>query len=71
MRHTRGQSRSRRSHHSLESVRTGLCSDCKMPKIRHAVCLNCGKYRGKQIIDVQAEIDKKAKKKKEKQKSKV
>ena len=43
-----------------------LCKECGSPKAPHVVCQVCGKYKGKQIIDVHAKIAKKEKKAKEK-----
>jgi large subunit ribosomal protein L32 len=34
------------------------CPDCGATKINHHVCMECGKYRGKQILDKSKEIDK-------------
>jgi hypothetical protein len=46
-----------------------LCKDCGSPKGQHNVCLVCGKYKGKQILDVHSKIAKKEKKAKEKAKA--
>jgi hypothetical protein len=46
-----------------------MCSDCGAPKLNHAVCLNCGKYNGRVVIDVQAALAKKEKKMKERSKA--
>ncbi len=59
MRHTRGHTRNRRSHHALESVGTMLCSDCGQPKLKHAACAACGKYKGKDILGKKPKADKK------------
>lgn len=49
MRHTRSQTANRRSHHALEQVRLSKCPDCSAMHLRHRVCQNCGKYRGKAV----------------------
>ncbi len=59
MRHTKGHTRNRRSHHALKSPRLSNCADCGALHMRHRVCETCGKYRGKQVIDVMAKIEKK------------
>ena len=59
MRHTKGHTRNRRSHHALTAPRISNCADCGAAHLRHKVCETCGKYRGKQIIDVVAKIEKK------------
>lgn len=67
MRHTREHTAKRRSHHALKEPRLCRCSNCNQYKKRHTVCLNCGFYRGRKLIDVLAKLDKKEKKKKEKE----
>lgn len=67
MRHTRSATGQRRSHHALQAGGGSQCSHCKQPTISHAVCKNCGYYKGKQVIDVLAKLDKKERRKKEKE----
>ncbi len=62
MRHTRAHTANRRSHHALKARTFALCSECGAPKMNHALCLNCGKYKGKVIVDVNAALVKKEKK---------
>jgi hypothetical protein len=45
-----------------------LCKECGSPKAQHSVCQVCGKYKGRQVIDVHSKIAKKEKKAKEKAK---
>ena len=59
MRHTKGHTRNRRSHHALTAPRISSCPDCGASHLRHRVCETCGKYRGKQVVDVTANIEKK------------
>lgn len=59
MRHTKGHTRNRRSHHALKAPRISACPDCGAPHLRHKMCETCGKYRGKQVVDVMAKIEKK------------
>lgn len=65
MRHNRSQRGSTRSHHALKGIGLTLCPDCKAPVLRHKVCLNCGKYRGKVVINMEPKkkVEKKAEKK--------
>jgi large subunit ribosomal protein L32 len=42
----------RRSHHALSPSFSGTCPQCKSPVRPHHVCLSCGQYRGKQLIEV-------------------
>lgn len=68
MRHTKSQRGNTRSHHALVVAPKTLCKDCGSPKPPHLVCTICGKYKGRQVLDVHAKVDKKAKKTKEKEK---
>ncbi len=67
MRHTRSATGQRRSHHALETGALSRCSHCGREARPHAVCKNCGYYKGRQVIDVLAKLDKKERKKKEKE----
>jgi large subunit ribosomal protein L32 len=69
MRHTRSHTGNRRSHHALKEKKVSMCSECGAPKLNHAVCLNCGKYNGRVVVDVHAALAKKEKKMKERQKA--
>lgn len=62
MRANRAHRDNRRSHHALTNVRLSKCADCGTMHLRHVACENCGKYRGRMVIDVQALITKKEKK---------
>lgn len=46
-----------------------LCKECGSPKGAHMVCSVCGKYKGRQVLNVHAKIVKKEKKLKEKSKA--
>jgi large subunit ribosomal protein L32 len=34
------------------------CPDCGASKLMHHVCEECGKYKGRQVIDMEKKIDK-------------
>lgn len=53
MRHNRSQRGSTRSHHALKGIALTKCSDCNSPVMRHQACSNCGKYRGKVVINLE------------------
>ncbi len=50
MRHTRGHTRNRRSHHALETKVLAKCKECGMPVTGHTACANCGYYKGRQVV---------------------
>jgi large subunit ribosomal protein L32 len=52
----------------LVALSLTLCKECGSPKAKHSVCPVCGKYKGRQVVDVHAKIAKKEKKAKEKAK---
>lgn len=62
MRHTRAHTRNRRSHHALVAPRISKCKDCGAAYLRHVVCANCGKYKGRVVLDVMAKSVKAEKK---------
>ncbi len=62
MRATRAHRDNRRSHHALSEVRLSKCADCGSLHMRHVACANCGKYRGRVVIDVAKATAKKEKK---------
>ena len=70
MRHTRAHTANRRSHHALKAKRLVVCTKCKAMHIMHTVCMNCGTYRGRQVVDVMAKAAKRTKKKADAQKAK-
>jgi large subunit ribosomal protein L32 len=42
----------RRSHDALTAnASTEVCPACGELKLRHQVCLHCGKYRGRKVIE--------------------
>ena len=67
MRHTSSHKRKRRSHHSLRRTNFSNCPKCGKEKLPHALCLNCGFYKGREVTDVLAKLTKKERKKKEKE----
>jgi large subunit ribosomal protein L32 len=53
MRHTRGHSGNRRSHHALKAANLSACSHCGKPHRPHHMCLECGYYNGRQVMDLE------------------
>ena len=52
MRVTKGHSNNRRAHHALTAARLCACFNCGANHERHKVCLECGMYRGKQVMKI-------------------
>ena len=63
MRHNRSQRGSTRSHHAIKTGDLAKCANCGTKKLNHRVCINCGFYKGKMVIDVLAKTAKRNKKK--------
>lgn len=55
MRHTRAHTGNRRSHHALKPVALAKCSNCGEAHRPHHMCLSCGFYNGRQVMDMAAE----------------
>ena len=66
MRSTKSHTGNRRSHHALKARSLSVCESCNSPKLKHAVCMVCGKYEGKVVINMEEKLKKQAKKQKEK-----
>jgi len=56
MRVNRAHSGNRRSHIKATEPRLTKC-DCGAISLRHRACQECGKYRGRQVIDVVARTE--------------
>ena len=52
MRHTRSHTANRRSHHALKSPELAVCKNCGAQHRPHHMCLGCGFYNGKMILDL-------------------
>ena len=62
MRHTKSQRNRTRSHHRLSSPAVTMDKSSNVPHLRHRASLVTGQYKGRQVIDIQAKIAKRAKK---------
>ena len=65
--HTRAKVGKTRMHKYIKSIRLNVCPKCKKPILSHTVCLNCGFYKGSEVINVLANLTKKDKKIREKE----
>ena len=50
-RHSRARQGKRRSAIHLKLAGSVLCANCKTPILPHTVCINCGFYKGLEIIN--------------------
>ncbi len=63
MRINRSQTRSRRLDKGLKEKSLILCPECGSRKRPHRACDNCGMYKGRMVIDVNAELARKERRK--------
>lgn len=42
---------------SVKTATVGSCPNCGVPKAPHRVCLKCGWYNGKKVVDVPTEAE--------------
>lgn len=69
MRHTRAHTGNRRAHHAISAPQLSKCKECGSLHVMHRACENCGKYRGRTVVDMQSKIAKKTKRTKAKRKA--
>jgi len=53
MRHTRSHTKNRRSHHALKEPALSKCVNCGELHRPHHMCLSCGHYKGRQVMDLE------------------
>jgi large subunit ribosomal protein L32 len=58
MRHTRAHTANRRSHHALKTPMLAVCTNCGATHRPHHMCLECGFYKGRQVMDLKSQKDK-------------
>jgi large subunit ribosomal protein L32 len=51
-RHSRSRRDKRRANWKVSMPNITLCPECQEPKLPHRVCLSCGSYNGKKILEV-------------------
>ncbi len=66
-RHTKSRRNKRRLHLRLSPIMLTSCAKCGRAVLPHHVCQWCGTYRGREAINVLAKLDKKERKKKERE----
>lgn len=65
--HTKSRRDRRRMHIFIKPSALTKCLKCGKPVLPHKVCLNCGFYKGREVLDVLKKLDKKERKLKEKE----
>lgn len=63
---SKSRQRKHRLHIYLKPAVLSLCPKCGKPREPHVVCWNCGYYKGREIINVLEKLDKKERKRREK-----
>jgi len=65
--HTKSRRNRRRMHIFLQAPSLASCPRCGKPIRPHTVCLNCGYYKGVEVINVLEKLEKKERKIREKE----
>jgi large subunit ribosomal protein L32 len=60
-RHSAQRGRKRRTHWKIKAANLTPCPQCKQLKLPHKVCLVCGYYDGRQVIEIKIKEKKKKK----------
>ncbi len=58
-RHSKTRGLKRRTHWKIKKTNLSACPQCKQPKLSHKVCLVCGYYDGRQVVEVKVKEKKK------------
>lgn len=66
-RSTKSRRDKRRANIFLPSTTLGSCPRCGKLKLPHAICQNCGYYKGEEVVNVLQKLEKKERKKREKE----
>ena len=54
-RHSKSRTSKRRAHDHLKTRSTTNCDRCGAAKLPHRVCLECGYYRNREVVEVDGE----------------
>lgn len=55
MRSTRSHTGNRRSHHGIKAPEMAVCKNCGAYHRPHHMCLACGFYKGRMVVDMKAQ----------------
>jgi len=53
--HSKGRHGGRTAHHAIKPVSLAECPQCHSAKLPHRVCLVCGYYNGREVIQPKSE----------------
>jgi large subunit ribosomal protein L32 len=59
----------RRSHHARRPLRLSACANCGTWVMPHTACTNCGRYRGREVMNVLKKVERNERKRKAKARS--
>ena len=54
-RHSKARTSKRRAHDHLKTRSTTSCPQCGAEVLPHRVCLECGHYKGREVVEVETE----------------
>ncbi|MBU4252809.1 MAG: 50S ribosomal protein L32 [Candidatus Omnitrophica bacterium] len=57
--HSTARGRKRRTHWKIKVATLTPCPQCKQLKLPHRVCLACGFYAGRQVVEIKVKEKKK------------
>lgn len=60
-RHSNARGRKRRTHWKIAKTNLVPCPQCKQLKLPHKICMVCGFYAGKAVIEIKVKEKKKKK----------
>lgn len=50
--HSKSRRDKRRANWKITVPNVSMCPECQEPKLPHRVCMSCGTYNGKKILEV-------------------
>lgn len=60
-RFSRARTLKKRGHKKFKAAAVSFCPQCKQAKLPHRICLVCGYYDGRQVIEIKEKKEKKKK----------
>ncbi|MFH1613273.1 MAG: 50S ribosomal protein L32 [bacterium] len=56
--HSKSRGRKRRTHYKLSPIFLDKCPKCEAAKLAHRVCLTCGFYNDKPVLQIKTKKEK-------------